>query len=160
MEGATTIGPAKRVIQSFAPDPDAAVRAAQTLDLPSPDLPAESLDAVRWIIFELVSNSLKYSGVRPDETIDVLVEIRGDATRIEVRDPGFFDRSAPPRNPRGWGLHVIAQLADRWGVSSSARTPTTVWVEITRGPMTQNPLTGTASPGTLPVGIAETTETR
>jgi len=158
MEGATTTGPAKREIQSFAPDRDAAVRAAQSLDLHFPDLSAESLDAVRWIVFELVSNSLQYSGVRSDETIDVLVEIRDDATRIEVRDPGFFDRSAPPRNPRGWGLHVIEQLADRWGVSSAAAAPTTVWVEIARGPMTQNPLTGRESAGTLPVGIAETAE--
>jgi anti-sigma regulatory factor (Ser/Thr protein kinase) len=129
------IDPALRIFNSFAPDPDAAVRAAQTVDafashLGGEALGDEAIETLRWIVFELVSNSLSYSHATPEQSIDVAVELGAKTMRVEVRDPGSFDRCAPPQNPHGWGLHVIERLADRWDVLSSPAGPTIVWVEI------------------------------
>ena len=54
--------------------------------------------------------------------------------RVEVHDPGGgFVPSAPspdPARPSGWGLYLVAELADRWGVDSDERTR--VWFELDR----------------------------
>ncbi|MGH2686238.1 MAG: ATP-binding protein [Actinomycetota bacterium] len=66
--------------------------------------------------------------------IDLCVESTPRAVRVSVSDPGVgFDWPAgPPRpgNPSGWGLYLVEQMADRWGVSRNDETQ--VWFEIER----------------------------
>ena len=38
--------------------------------------------------------------------------------------------SPDPARPSGWGLYLVAELADRWGVDSDERT--LVWFELDR----------------------------
>ena len=38
--------------------------------------------------------------------------------------------SPDPVRPSGWGLYLVAELADRWGVDSDDRT--LVWFELDR----------------------------
>jgi anti-sigma regulatory factor (Ser/Thr protein kinase) len=56
--------------------------------------------------------------------------------RVEVWDHGHGfkpARQTPDRESMsGWGLYLVDQLADRWGVSATSGT--SVWFEIDRAP--------------------------
>jgi anti-sigma regulatory factor (Ser/Thr protein kinase) len=74
---------------------------------------------------ELVSNAFRH-GAPP---IMLVVDSDGDRLRIEVEDAGA---GRPARNPEpgpagGWGLLLVEQSADRWGVLDGS---TNVWFEI------------------------------
>jgi hypothetical protein len=61
-----------------------------------------------------------------------VVAVTGGVLRVEVHDPGhgFELRDAPsdPLRASGWGLVLVEELADRWGVDHAPRTR--VWFEM------------------------------
>jgi len=73
--------------------------------------------------------------VGPEDSIGLKIAVRPETVRIEVKDqgPGFEpDASRPDEDEvSGWGLFLIDQLADRWGVVQDEGT--TVWFEVARG---------------------------
>ena len=86
---------------------------------------------VRLLVSELVTNSVKHARVTEDDSIMLGVKIDGGVVRIEVRDPGpGFEPpvAAPPDDAdEGWGLFLVEQLADEWGVDKATQA---VWFEI------------------------------
>src|SRR3954449_837658 len=86
---------------------------------------------VRLLVSELVTNSVKHAKVGEDDSIMLGVKINGDVVRIEVRDsgPGFDPPpAAPPHDAdEGWGLFLVEQLADQWGVERERQA---VWFQI------------------------------
>jgi anti-sigma regulatory factor (Ser/Thr protein kinase) len=86
---------------------------------------------VRLLVSELVTNSVKHAGVSEDDSIMLDVDISGEVVRCEVRDhgPGFERPLASPPDDadEGWGLFLVEQLADEWGVDSGRRA---VWFQI------------------------------
>jgi anti-sigma regulatory factor (Ser/Thr protein kinase) len=86
---------------------------------------------VRLLVSELVTNSVKHANVSEDDSIMLDVHTAGDVVRVEVRDsgPGFERPSAAPPDDadEGWGLFLVEQLADEWGVDSGRRA---VWFQI------------------------------
>ena len=86
---------------------------------------------VRLLVSELVTNSVKHANVSEDDSIMLDVDINGDIVRVEVRDsgPGFERPSAAPPDDadEGWGLFLVEQLANEWGVDSDRRA---VWFQI------------------------------
>ena len=86
---------------------------------------------VRLLVSELVTNSVKHERVSEDDSILLGVNIHEDVVRIEVRDsgPGFEPpASAPPDDAdEGWGLFLVEQLADEWGVDRDRQA---VWFQI------------------------------
>ena len=89
---------------------------------------------VRLLVSELVTNSVQHAQVSADDSIVLLVSIKDDAVRVEVRDegPGFQPPAEPPPDDAdsGWGLFLVGQLADSWGQGSDGKG---VWFEIARG---------------------------
>jgi anti-sigma regulatory factor (Ser/Thr protein kinase) len=91
--------------------------------------------SVRLLITELVTNAVKHAGTGPDRTVRVKLECTAGHVRGEVIDdgPGFEPRVGHRIDPveDGFGLTLVDQLADRWGVDvdEGAR----VWFEIDRG---------------------------
>jgi anti-sigma regulatory factor (Ser/Thr protein kinase) len=89
---------------------------------------------VRLLVTELVTNAVKHGGAGPDRTVQVRLESRSERVRVEVSDegPGFEPRAGRRIDPLedGFGLALVDQLADRWGVhvDQGAR----VWFEIDR----------------------------
>jgi anti-sigma regulatory factor (Ser/Thr protein kinase) len=84
------------------------------------------------LVTELVANALRHGTPDP---VRLSVYAQPDIMRVEVHDSGAgFDphQLAPPvpENAGHWGLHVVAALAHRWGVSTGPDT--TVWFEIDR----------------------------
>jgi anti-sigma regulatory factor (Ser/Thr protein kinase) len=93
---------------------------------------SERMRDVRLLVSELVTNAVRHANLADGDIIRLVIEVAGDALRVEVHDPGGgFVPTAPapdPARPSGWGLYLVAELADRWGVDSDERT--LVWFEL------------------------------
>jgi anti-sigma regulatory factor (Ser/Thr protein kinase) len=85
-------------------------------------------------VSELVTNSIRHAHTPAWASIDLLATAFADRVRVEVGDhgPGFDPRPPDPDrdSPSGWGLYLVDQLADRWGVSRTDGNR--VWFEIDR----------------------------
>jgi anti-sigma regulatory factor (Ser/Thr protein kinase) len=90
------------------------------------------LDDVRLLLSEIVTNAVRHSGSPSGARIGLAVSVAGGAVRAEVTDAGRGFRPAPRSAPwteaGGWGLHLVDNLASRWGVDRGA--PVRVWFEI------------------------------
>jgi anti-sigma regulatory factor (Ser/Thr protein kinase) len=87
------------------------------------------------VISELVTNSLRHAGIDASDPVQLSVNVDGDTVRVAVRDsgPGFEPPPAPrdPAHVGGWGLILVAQLAERWGVEHDGEA-NVVWCELKR----------------------------
>ncbi|MER5441955.1 ATP-binding protein [Streptomyces sp. NPDC002790] len=95
----------------------------------------ERLDDVLLCVSELATNALLH-GVPPGRGFRLHIELGGDGVlRIEVHDSGpgtVHEGEAGPEEEHGRGLHLVAALADKWGVGE--RDPgKSVWCEFARG---------------------------
>ena len=101
-------------------------------DLESHLDPSVAFD-VRLLVSELVTNSVQHARVSEDDSIVLAVRFSVETVRAEVHDngPGFEPPATPPPNDAdaGWGLFLVEQLADAWGVGDGGRG---VWFEIRR----------------------------
>ena len=116
----------------LAGGPEAAGTARQALRRLEHDLDLDTLDTVRLLVTELVTNSVRHTGAT---TIDLRVHVTESRVRLEVSEPGpgfQFQGRAPGQSPEGgWGLYLVDRLADRWGLSN-ADDASSVWVELHR----------------------------
>ena len=90
------------------------------------------------LVSELVTNVVQHTpAARSVAAADLRVRLYGDRVRIEVRDdgPGFKPRPrAPDQDPEsGWGLHLVGELADEWGIEPGLQN--CVWFELGRTPL-------------------------
>jgi anti-sigma regulatory factor (Ser/Thr protein kinase) len=90
------------------------------------------------LVSELVNNVVSHTGNGSRITAsDMRVRVYPDRVRIEVRDqgPGFEPdahyRGDDPES--GWGLFLVDELADEWGVESGVQN--CVWFELARTPL-------------------------
>jgi anti-sigma regulatory factor (Ser/Thr protein kinase) len=95
------------------------------------------LDDLELVVSEVVTNCVRHAELGPDDDITLRVRATPTNVRLEVADPGpgFEIPSVGPHDPAmpgGWGLYIVDQLADRWGVARGAGTR--VWFEIDTGP--------------------------
>src|SRR4051812_36981837 len=99
---------------------------------PEPLDPSVAFD-VRLLVPELVTNSVQHAQVAAEDSIVLAVSFPDKTVRVEVRDdgPGFEPPASPPPDDAdaGWGLFLVEQLADAWGVDDES---TGVWFEIER----------------------------
>src|SRR3712207_5108549 len=95
----------------------AARRALQRLDDNVDDL---TLRNTKLLVSELVTNAVRHVPAGEDDKIELVVEQVDGHVRIEVADqgPGFepTPRTDVSTGSSGWGLHIMAKLAARWGV--------------------------------------------
>ncbi len=109
--------------------PAAPARARSALAQLDASLSKERMRDVRLLVSELVTNAVRHA---EGEVVRLVVALTGGTLRVEVHDPGhgFHLRDAPtdPLRASGWGLVLVAELSDRWGVDHSPRTR--VWFEM------------------------------
>ena len=77
------------------------------------------LDDVLLATSELVTNAV----VHTDGRVALRAWCELDRWRVEVADGGEFDPVRRPHEPTavgGWGLHIVAAIASRWGVEQVA----------------------------------------
>ena len=89
---------------------------------------ATVLDDVKLMVSELVTNGIVHGSTEPDAPVMLDLLVNGDIRcRVMDRGEGFAThaRGAPSG---GWGLQVVEQLSDRWGLQCSPQR-TEVWFE-------------------------------
>ena len=118
----------------LARDPDSAAEARRALGEVSDHLTPRRLEDAQLLVSELVTNAIRHAGLDEADTIKLVVETGDRALRIEVCDSGRgFEISEPepdPTRPSGWGLYLVRELSDRWGVDRGGQTR--VWFELDR----------------------------
>jgi anti-sigma regulatory factor (Ser/Thr protein kinase) len=89
---------------------------------------------VALLVSELVTNGVRHANATPAAPVRIAVQIADDRVRVEVSDRGVgFDHGPlppDPTRPGGWGLRLVDELADAWGVERAGGT--TVWFEVAR----------------------------
>jgi anti-sigma regulatory factor (Ser/Thr protein kinase) len=125
-------GARNQIAVEFEAGPSAAAAARNALLALEGRVDEHLLGDVRLLVSELVTNSVRHSSVRPDDCVHMNVSVSEDGLRVEVADPGcgfeFKPRDADRTRPGGWGLVLVDQLADRWGVVRDHFTR--VWFEL------------------------------
>jgi serine/threonine-protein kinase RsbW len=123
-----------RVERELRVTAEAAAEARHALDDLPIGLPDGRVRDVRLLVSELVTNAVRHANLAPGDVIRLVVDVADHTLRVEVHDPGGgFVPSEPepdPARPSGWGLYLVAELADRWGVDSD--DVTLVWFELDR----------------------------
>jgi anti-sigma regulatory factor (Ser/Thr protein kinase) len=94
------------------------------------------LETALLLVSELVTNSVRHSGVPEGEDVVVRVDLWRDGCRLEVEDAGRDGVIVPqPQNllnGGGMGLNLVQMLSERWGVVRAAEGPTRVWAQLPR----------------------------
>ncbi|HEV3475387.1 MAG TPA: ATP-binding protein [Actinomycetota bacterium] len=99
-------------------------------------LEPECLEVVRLLVSELVTNSVRHAGLRGEDWVDLTLQVTKNGVRAAITDRGegfqAIRRQPAPGSTSGWGLFLLDELADSWGVSGDGSTR--VWFEIVRRP--------------------------
>ena len=107
----------------------APAQARGALDQIAGRISSERMRDVRLLVSELVTNAVRHA---EGEAVRLVVTLKRGILRIEVHDPGRgFELKPPPDDPlraSGWGLVLVDELADRWGIDHHPRTR--VWFEM------------------------------
>jgi integral membrane sensor domain MASE1/anti-sigma regulatory factor (Ser/Thr protein kinase) len=100
-----------------------------------PELGQPLFENLRLLVSELVSNSIRHGHMPASSSVELRVAVFAGRVRVEVDDygPGFepSEQARGRSEASGWGLYLVDQLSDRWGVTREDRT--SVWFEIDRG---------------------------
>jgi anti-anti-sigma factor len=127
-------GESRRLERELAPTPEAAAQARHALDGIPTGLSAPRVRDVRLLVSELVTNAVRHANLGAGDIIRLVVDLADHVLRVEVHDPGGgFEPNVPepdPGRPSGWGLYLVSELSDRWGVDSGDET--LVWFELDR----------------------------
>ena len=109
--------------------PAAVSEARRVLDPLETELGSERVHEMRLLVSELVTNSVRHAA---GDEVELTVRVNGSAVHVCVTDdgPGFeVAERAPDDDPAsGWGLFLVDQLSDRWGVELNGATR--VWFEL------------------------------
>jgi serine/threonine-protein kinase RsbW len=101
---------------------------------------ADVLERAQLLVTELVTNSVRHSGARPEDAVIVRVSLGRTTVRLEVEDCGRGGVIAP-RPPDldgggGFGLQLVQTLSERWGLERAAHGATIVWAQLPRTALT------------------------
>jgi anti-sigma regulatory factor (Ser/Thr protein kinase) len=97
-------------------------------------VPALVLEDALLVVSELATNGVCHSGAS-DGAIVVRVDLTDTMVRLEVEDPGRGGVIAPRRpdlGGGGFGLNLVQQLCERWGLERVAAGGTRVWAQLAR----------------------------
>jgi anti-sigma regulatory factor (Ser/Thr protein kinase) len=118
-----------RALYKIEPQPEGPAQARRIIaDELAGLLPAPALDDVKLMVSELVTNGIVHGSNEPGAPVMLDLLVNGHI-RCRVLDHGRGFASAPRHEEAGgWGLHVVEQLSDRWGMQCSPQQ-TEVWFE-------------------------------
>jgi anti-sigma regulatory factor (Ser/Thr protein kinase) len=114
--------------------PAAASTARHALGQLPGDFDEALMGTMRLLVTELVTNSVRHARAH---SISIKAAVRGSSIWLEVSDegPGFDIQGALDEaghsDESGWGLFLVQQLANRWGVRREDGA-TNVWLELQR----------------------------
>jgi anti-sigma regulatory factor (Ser/Thr protein kinase) len=95
------------------------------------ELPLTRIEDAKLLTSELTANAVRHAGLVPGDAIGLAIDAWENVLRVEVADggPGFDAQELPGPGPDGgYGLHLVEQIADRWGVIRDRTNR--VWFEL------------------------------
>jgi anti-sigma regulatory factor (Ser/Thr protein kinase) len=107
--------------------PDSVGAARRLVNGHTPSLDAQQRRDAVLMVSELVTNAVVHGA----GAISLRIDADGDTVLIEVADDGniVFAATPEPSAHGGWGLLIVEQLADDWGVLDGS---TRVWFRVGR----------------------------
>ena len=87
---------------------------------------------VRLLVTELVTNAVVHGGAGPETPIDVRVKATPQVVRAEIEHPGPEFEARPRPDEQHYGLFLVEQIADSWGVEPLG-AKNRAWFEVTCG---------------------------
>jgi anti-sigma regulatory factor (Ser/Thr protein kinase) len=125
-------------------EPQAAGAARRELQALLGELDDLEFDLIALLMTELIANSVLHAGPRAGGLLTLDVRITDTSARVTVTDGGrgFVPRARGDQEPTDghWGLQLVEELADHWGVDTGKGTA--VWFELDRAvaaPPTRRP---------------------
>jgi anti-sigma regulatory factor (Ser/Thr protein kinase) len=121
--------PRVRALYKIEPEPEGPAKARRIIaeELAS-RVPASVLDDVKLMVSELVTNGIVHGSAESADPVMLDLLVNGKV-RCRVLDHGLgFASGGRDEGPGGWGLQVVEQLSDRWGMQYSPQQ-TEVWFE-------------------------------
>ena len=116
------------VLLALEPRPESARLARRALA--SHGLHEDVEHTVTLLATEIVGNAVRHAGLRGDQRIVFFARLAEDFARVEVADQGEgFDPETV--ETEGFGLRLLAKLANRWGCDCTDRG-CKVWFEVDR----------------------------
>lgn len=112
--------------RELARSPASARVARQFVDAHTTEFSSQrTREDAKLLVSELVSNAL----VHGTGAIELRVDVETDLVRVEVSDQGNVSiaPSPTPGAHGGWGLRIVEELADEWGVLEGS---TRVWFRL------------------------------
>ena len=98
---------------------------------------APDLANAQLLASELVTNSVRHSGMPAGDELVLRLRMWNDRCRVEVEDPGrtgvIAPRPSDPSEAGGMGLNMVQTLSERWGLARAAYGPTRVWAQVKCG---------------------------
>jgi serine phosphatase RsbU (regulator of sigma subunit)/integral membrane sensor domain MASE1/anti-sigma regulatory factor (Ser/Thr protein kinase) len=126
--------PEKEIVVSLPGRPGAVPHARRAIGDLEAGLEHALFANMRLLVSELVTNSVRHAHAEAPANLELRATVFSDHVRVEVADEGhgFDPRDQVPNRDTatGWGLYLVDQLADRWGVANTHGT--SVWFEIDR----------------------------
>jgi anti-sigma regulatory factor (Ser/Thr protein kinase) len=136
------------ISQRFMAEPQAASVARRALETLLWRLDSAQSNVAALLTTELIANSIEHCGAGTGGSVRLEAALTDERLRVEVGDegPGFVPAPRAPDAPLDshWGLHLVEELADRWGVLAEPQT--LVWFELDRRPSAQATPTSEGSP--------------
>jgi anti-sigma regulatory factor (Ser/Thr protein kinase)/DNA-directed RNA polymerase subunit RPC12/RpoP len=115
-------------------EPQAAGAARRELDLLLGELERGEFDLTALLVSELIANSVQQAGPRASGPLALDVSVTDASVRVTVTDGGggFVPDVRTNKEPTDgdWGLQLVDELADRWGINTDSGT--SVWFELDR----------------------------
>src|SRR4051812_24704907 len=110
------------IFERLAPKPSAVPAARAALAPLEAVVEPATLETLRVLVSELVTNSVRHGGSGGASEIGLSVRASPKSVQVEVSDGGFGFEYAPnestPLQEGGWGLRLVEAFSDRWGIHS------------------------------------------
>jgi anti-sigma regulatory factor (Ser/Thr protein kinase) len=119
-----------RALYKIDPEPEGPAQARRIIaDELGARVPDTVLDDVKLMVSELVTNGIVHGSTDREEPVMLDLLVNGHIRcRVLDQGRGFAASRTRREGPGGWGLQVVEQLADRWGMQCSPQR-TEVWFE-------------------------------
>jgi anti-sigma regulatory factor (Ser/Thr protein kinase) len=126
--------PSRELQRQMVREPEAPAAARRELDLMAGELVPAERDIVALLTTELITNSVQHAGAEAGDLFALAVSITDRCVRVSVGDggEGFRPDGRVNLQPTDghWGLQLVEELSDRWGITTDAGT--SVWFELDR----------------------------